>query len=514
MLRIREDAARGPVSPYIIAQTGGQENLLTTAADITIFGGQRGGSKSFSMLLDALYDVANPNFKAMIMRKEKGDLSDLVDNAYRIYSKFGTYNKSKDDMTWNFDRGGSLSFEYYSDSFEDYQKRIQGKQYAYIGIDEITHMEYRKFKYTITDNRNAAFLRNRLIGTCNPDPDSWVARFIDWWIGEDGLPVPERDGKVMYCFMDGEDVDSVVWGETREDVYLQCKETIDRFWLPEYAEYGTPAQLFVKSVCFIVGKLSDNKQLLRSDPAYLANLANQDEASRARDLEGNWRYKSVGDDLLKSAHITALFNNALQKGDGILRASCDVAFAGGDNMVLWLWEGWHIKDVIALRNMDSKAILEHIRHQLKVWSVQERNFTYDVSGLGQSLKGFFPNAVPFNNLEAPIDAPKGAYNNVKSQCAFMFVDKVVGGGVSINNELLDKKYSGFGYSNMKLRDILMTERRALRPDEARADTGRCLIQKKLMKRLVGHSPDFIEALMMRMIFELKHSRRIRGLGLL
>ena len=74
-------------------------------------------------------------------------------------------------------------------------------------------MEYLKFKYLITCNRNAFHIRNRFIGTCNPDPDSWVAKFIDWWIGEDGLPIPERDGRVRYCFMDGDNVSGIYWGD-------------------------------------------------------------------------------------------------------------------------------------------------------------------------------------------------------------------------------------------------------------------------------------------------------------
>ena len=36
----------------IIAQRGCQEKFLSTTADITIFGGSRGGSKSFSLLME------------------------------------------------------------------------------------------------------------------------------------------------------------------------------------------------------------------------------------------------------------------------------------------------------------------------------------------------------------------------------------------------------------------------------------------------------------------------------
>ena len=38
----------------IIAQSGGQEDLLASDADIVIMGGNRGGSKTFSLLLESL----------------------------------------------------------------------------------------------------------------------------------------------------------------------------------------------------------------------------------------------------------------------------------------------------------------------------------------------------------------------------------------------------------------------------------------------------------------------------
>lgn len=106
-------------------------------------------------------------------------------------------------------------------------------------------------------------------------------------------------------------------GDTREEVYEQCKSIIDAYWRPEYEQYGTPQELFIKSVTFIEAKLSDNIKLMSSDPTYLANLVNQSEEQRARDLDGNWKYKSAGDDIIKMAHMEAMYSNSIQIGDGV-----------------------------------------------------------------------------------------------------------------------------------------------------------------------------------------------------
>ena len=65
------------------------------------------------------------------------------------------------------------------------------------------------------------------------------------------------------------------------------------------------------------------------------------------------------------------------------------------------------------------------------------------------------------------------------------------------------KFSGKGFEGRRLRDILLNERKAICKDEAKSDKGWCLIKKDVMKKIVGHSPDFIEGLLMREYFELK-----------
>ena len=510
---LRKDQEDVVDSNRIMPQKGGQENMLSADVDILIGGGSRGGTKTYSLLLENDKDIYNGNFKSMILRKEVDDLANIIDESRKIFQDFGEYNKSKSDMTWNLHSGGSIKFNYYSDNYEDFKIRFQGKQFSYIGIDEITHIEYNKFKYLLTCNRNAYRIRNRFWGTCNPDPDSWVAKFIDWWIGEDGFPIPERNGVVRYCFMDGDDVSTIYWGNTRQEVYEQCKEIIDRHWKPSYNQYGTPQELFIKSVTFIEAKLADNKKLMKADPTYLSNLANQDEEQRARDLDGNWKYRNVGDDLIKLANLEDFFKNSFQFGDNQRRCACDVAFDGGDNLVMWLFIGDHIEDVYVC-SATSRTVLNNVKNKLEEWRVLEENFTYDLSGLGQTFKGFFTHAVPFNNRESVEERYKGQFDNIKSQCAYMFYHALNDGELSINPDLLDLKFSGDGYSNMALRDILRKERKAIKKNIDISDNGFCIIKKRMMKQIVGHSPDFIEALLMIFIFKIKKhkSKHIKGLG--
>lgn len=518
--RLREADRKRPDRLKIIPQRGAQERMQAIDADIKVVGGSRGGGKSFTLLMEALYDIKNPDFHALLLRNEKDDLQSLISDAYKLYTQFGTYNKSQNDMTWNFNNGGWLKLSYYAGAYEDFKTRFQGRQYSFIGIDEGTQCPYRKFKYLLTNNRNASGIRNRFWITCNPDPESWVRKFIDWWVDEDGYINPERDGVIRYCFMDGDTPDQIYWGDTREAVYEQCHGIIDNLWKDSYAELGyTKLEMFIKSATFIRADVSENIKLITTDASYIANLAQQDEEQRMRDLEGNWNYKRAGDDMVKLEDLDAIFDNSIQVRDGVRRASADIAFTGGDNFVMWLWVGNHTQDVVVMR-IDAKTLVSVVQAKLREWGVEERNFTYDMQGIGQYFKGFFPEAVPFNNQGAPIALNKREekgikmlYKDLKSQCAFLFYQAIKERAISIDPHLLEMKFSGDGFKNWTLRQILTKERKALRRDEESADRSFRLLPKKIAKKYVGHSPDFWESWFYIMIFSLKKTKNNKVKGL-
>ena len=517
---LRDADKKHPDKLKIIAQRGGQEDMLSIDADIKICGGSRGGSKSFSSLMEVLKDIKNPDFHATILRNEKDDLQSLVTDSYKLFSQFGTYNKSQNDMTWNFNNGGWLKFSYYAGAYQDFKTRFQGRQYAYVCIDEGTQCPYKKFKYLLTNNRNAAHIRNRFWITCNPDPESWVRKFIDWWVTDEGYIDPEKNGVIRYCFMDGDTPDSIYWGNTREEVYEQCSGIIDSLWQDSYEELGyTKLEMFIKSATFVRADLSENIKLVSTDASYLANLAQQDEEQRMRDLKANWNWKAAGDDMIKMEDLDEIYDNAEQIGDGKRRASADIAFTGGDNFVMWLWEGNHCKDLIVSR-IDSKTLVSVVQARLREWGVEECNFTYDMQGIGQYFKGFFKDAVPFNNQAAPIPANhqeeegiKYLYKDLKSQCAWLFYKMVKEKKISIDSQLLERKYSGDGFDKVPLRQILQKERKMLRRDEDGDDRGFKLMPKKKAKKYVGHSPDFFESWFYVMIFSLtkKKHKKVKGL---
>ena len=145
------------------------------------------------------------------------------------------------------------------------------------GFDELTHFTESQFWYLQSRNRTTCGVRPRTFATCNPDPDSWVRRFISWWIGEDGFPDPVRSGVVRYFARAGDDL---VWGDSAPEVAAQTGVGVEH----------------IRSATFIPSKLEDNRILTSKDPSYLSTLLSLPRVERERLRGGNWDVKpSAGD---------------------------------------------------------------------------------------------------------------------------------------------------------------------------------------------------------------------------
>lgn len=257
-------------------QPGPQTQFLSTDADIAIYGGAAGGGKSFGLLLDLVRHEYNRDFGAVIFRKNAVQIRNqggLWDESYSLYYKLG-YKPRETFLEWTTPWGAAIKFAHLEHEKTVYD--YQGAQIPMLGFDELTHFSEAQFFYMLSRNRSMSGVPGYCRSTCNPDADSWVRKFIDWWIGEDGFPIPERSG-IKRWFIRDDNV--VIWGDTREEL-INKFETPDRPILP-------------MSVTFIAAKIQDNKILMQKDPTYLAKLHSLPRIERLRLLGGNWNIRAT-----------------------------------------------------------------------------------------------------------------------------------------------------------------------------------------------------------------------------
>lgn len=259
-------------------QPGPQTAFLESSADIVFYGGSAGGGKTYALLLEPLYDIQNKDFGAVIFRRTTKQVTSeggLWDTAIDVYSPLGA-RPNQNDLTLRFPWGSKVTFAH----MEHEKNRLdwQGSQIPLIGFDEITHFTWKQFVYMLSRNRSASGAKSRIRGTCNPDPDSWVRRFIDWWIDENGFAIPSRSGVIRYFVIEGDDV---IWADTTEELIAANKTRRP------------------KSFTFIRSSIEDNKILLEKDPDYLANLQALTRVERAQLMDGNWDIRATAGSYFK-----------------------------------------------------------------------------------------------------------------------------------------------------------------------------------------------------------------------
>lgn len=225
------------------------------------------------LLMEMLKWINNGRFRGVIFRRESTQITKeggLWDTACKYYPPMGG-DGVEGKLLWRFPSGASIGFDHLQ--LKSDVEKWQGSQIPAIFFDELVHFEERQFFYMLSRNRSDSGIPGYIRATCNPDPDSWVAKFIAWWIDENtGFPIAERAGVIRWFIRVG---DSLVWADSREELTTT---------------YG-PDQM-PKSVTFIPAKISDNQILMREDPQYLSNLLAQPTVDRARLLDGNWKVRA------------------------------------------------------------------------------------------------------------------------------------------------------------------------------------------------------------------------------
>lgn len=492
----------------IIPQDGFQEKVLSSPADIQIIGGSRGAGKSACLLLEGLRTEDHPRANSIIIRREKGDLKGgLVKDSETYYSDFGSYGSS--EMSWKFrdGKGGELKFEQISDEGKADQ-RFRGRAIPYIGIDEVNQISEETFWFLMTSNRNVYGLPNRIIGTCNPDIDSWVYHMVKWYLNEDGSVNKDRDSIIRYFYKYGKSINEIIWGNSKEDVYNKAKFYIDKYFSEEHSESISKLDL-IKSFQFIYGNVYDNKILITNDPRYIGNVANNGEEAVTRELLGVWRKFEDEEELITAKMMSEIFDNIQQTdGRGGRWLTVDVAMEGGDKFIIWVWDDWHIIDLIMLQNVSGYDVLDQIVKIARRYKIPNNRIIYDAIGMGAFLgskyknRGFIPNSIAFTSSGSPKN--KDTFYDLNAEITNDFIIKLQDKEISIAEDILNrvitiKDPSGKITSQKTVAEHLQLERKAIRwLKEGGMVKGKYrLIPKKEMRKIIGGSPDFIDAMKMR-----------------
>lgn len=484
---------------YIRPQDGYQMKALSSFADIVVGGGAAGVGKTFSLLLEPIRHIHTKGFGAVCFRRTTPMIrteGGLWDASGKLYRKISGAKPRENTLEWKFEKGPKIKFSHMEHESNKYD--WQGSEIPLIMFDELTHFTKSMFLYMLSRNRSTCGVKPYIRATCNPDPDSWVADLVEWYIEQDpnsanyGFPIIERQGVVRYFASEN---DKFVWGATPDEVYQKCKAFID---LQVEASDGlVQPNDFIKSFTFIGGSIYDNKELLKINPGYLGNLNLLSEDEKVRLLGGNWKISSKGNDIYDFKKFNDIFTNSYVP-EGPMGITADIAMKGSDKFIIKVWCGKRLRDFHVMDLSNGKQIIDKIKEYAFAYSVPFSSVLFDNDGVGQFVDGFIEGAQEFNNggtvLPNNESGEKENYNHLKSQCYFHSGDAVNRGEYYVEEYAANKKYD----KSMTLRERMLWERKAIKRGNVDKDGKLCVIPKVEMKNFLdGQSPDSMDAFMMR-----------------
>lgn len=273
------------------ANPGPQSVFLSTTADIAIYGGFPGGGKSYGLMLEACRHFKNPNFRCLIIRRIREDIT-KIGGLWQASKDFFAPFKTKtndSDLKHTFPAGGELGFGSMRDARKDHERyksaEIDLLMFEEIAGEDGNGIEEHQFWYMLSRNRGKARsgIKSYVRGTSNPAP-GWLARMLlaAGYIGPDGYAIPEMSGVIRWFYRD-ENTNLLCWFDTE----AEAKADIESKGLEDIEPM---------SFTFILAKPTDNPY---QDENYLSKLSNLGRVERERLKKGNWLIEADDTGLFK-----------------------------------------------------------------------------------------------------------------------------------------------------------------------------------------------------------------------
>jgi len=236
---------------------------------------------------------------------------------------------------------------------------------------------------------------------------------------------------------------------------------------------------------FIQALVDDNENISKH---YKEQLGKLDKLSKERLLFGNWEYDATDDSLIDYDAIVSLFDKKGIEGNKYI--SCDVARFGSDKSVVMLFNGLNVELIKTFDKNTITELADYIKDLQQQNQVPLRNIICDTDGVGSGVTDIL-RCQSFVNNAKPLR--KENYQNLKTQCFYTLAKKINEGQIGID------------CPDINIKECIIEELEQVRAKNQDKDAKLQIIPKDTIKALIGRSPDYADALAMRMYYEIKPS---------
>jgi hypothetical protein len=206
-----------------------------------LFGGAAGPGKTDCLIMEAARYVSVSGYRAVIFRRTFPQLQEIIDRCWKWYPTFGgEYRAGEHRWYFEAEGGGIATIQLSHMQHENNKYDHQGKEYHFIGLDELTQFLESQYLYLLSRVRvPPPGVQLRVRATTNP-------------------------GGVGH-----------VWVKTR------------------FVDVAPPLETYIdpatgQSRVFVPAKIYDNPTLVERDPLYVRRLEALPEVERKRLLHGEW----------------------------------------------------------------------------------------------------------------------------------------------------------------------------------------------------------------------------------
>jgi hypothetical protein len=295
-------------------QPGPQELFLSSPADVAIIGGSVFGGKTWSLVVEPLRHAHVPGFTFVAFRREMPEHTNpggMWDETLKWYPALGGVPREH-VHEWSFpsETPGKAGAEGKFASLP-YEKNLddwKGAQIACLLFDQLETFLEKMFFVMLSRNRSTCGVRPYARASCNPDPDSFLASFLAWWIDDEGWAIPERSGIVRWFIRVHDSIEwsTVTWDPCGTDDFVM-KELAAQADLEERF-HGQGADAL--SVTFVLARLQDNAIGNELDPDYARKVRAMPSVEQKRlfggDRGGNWKVRATAGTLFNRANFTTV----------------------------------------------------------------------------------------------------------------------------------------------------------------------------------------------------------------
>ncbi len=224
-------------------------------------------------------------------------------------------------------------------------------------------------------------------------------------------------------------------------------------------------------------------------------MENADEQTIQRLVFGNFDYSDDDANLiprvsiakfLKGVHMPKTILQKWHNDDKYI--TVDPARKGKDQTQIMVWYGLTIIACVTLAISSVPETVEAVHKLATEHNISLRNVVVDSDGVGGGVADYLDGCLEFVNNARAFSGEN--FENAKSQCYYRLATEVEAGNVKLFNTVLGKKAL----------DAISEELSCVKAKALLSDGKKGIISKDIVKKIIGRSPDYSDAMMMRMAF--------------